>query len=261
MRLAAKGHRAAFLHGLELGQAFGGGGEDAFVGTERAGLLAEFGVGDGHIGHVALLEGAVVGQGLLVLVVAVQLERMLLFGADAIARRHVLAGLQHGVLGIRVVAHVVGHPVLGNAVAAGAAGVGVVHHRPVGLAVGHHQQRAGGRAAGHLLCSHLQRAHTGGAGLLHRGPGHTVDTHHAGDPGQAVEAALLGIGDAEDRKVHRGQVVAPRGERLLAYGGGQRQRVEVGQRALPLGKRGRPVDTVGDEGVHDRVLAWIAHQF
>ncbi len=151
-------------------------------------------------------------------------------------------------------AHVVGHPVFGDAVAARARRVGVVHHRPVGLAVRHHQQRALRGATDHFLRGHLQRAHAGGAGLLHGGAGHAVDAHQAGHVGQAIEAALLRVGHAQQAQVDLRHVETARGQCLFAHRCGQRQGVHVGQRALPFGKGRGPVDTVGNEGLHSACL-------
>ena len=110
MRLAAESDRALGLHRLELCQRLGRGVENAFVRRERAGLFAKAGIGDGHIHHVAALEGAVLGERLLILRVALQHHFVLLLRRDAEAARDVFPGFYHGVFRVGVFVEVVQRP-------------------------------------------------------------------------------------------------------------------------------------------------------
>jgi hypothetical protein len=252
MGLGAEGVSAVRLDRLQLGQPFRGGREDALVGAEHPCLPAEAGVGERRLDHVAALEGAVVGERGLVLGKAGQRHLVQLGAADLEALGSVLRRVDHGVLRERIVAEVVERPFLGQAVAARRAGVRVVHDGAVGHAVGAHHQGAAGAALGDFRRRHLQRPRAGGAGLLHRRAGHVFQAEQAGQPGQAVEAARLRIGDAEDAEIDLLPGNALVFEEPVADRGGQPDAVQVGQRALPPGEGRGPVAAVGNECVcHD----------
>jgi len=97
-------------HGLQAGEALGGGRADALVGAHgdfRLGLLAGFLVpGDAPAGHghelVRVAAGLVGCSGALLRLQAVLVHR---FAADAVALRHHLGGLQHGHVDVRVHGH------------------------------------------------------------------------------------------------------------------------------------------------------------
>jgi len=125
-----------------------------------------------------------------------------------------------------------------------------MHDRAVGLLVGHQQQRARGRAAHHFLRGHLHGTHAGGTRLLHGRSRHTVQAHQTRDIRQTIEAALVGIGESQDRQVNGFGRKLPVRQGALTRAGHQRQWIYLCNRTLPLGERGGPIGTVGDIGVH-----------
>ncbi len=222
-------------------------GEHALVGLDGGHDLAPARVHLVGRDHVALEKARF--DALLVLLVAHQRERVLLFAADVLFLRHVLRGLDHRALRPRVALERVHYPVFRRAGAPRTHRVGVVDVRTVGGLVGAHHQSGLRHAELDALGRELEARRRGRTRLGHHRPRDTGCPDQTGQPGRAVEDVLGRNRPAEHEIVELGRLDFAGGQRLVGHVGGEVHGVQARQAALPLAKRRRPVAASGEIGV------------
>ena len=165
--LSAEGDRSLLTNRPEFSEPVRGGNHDALIAID--GFRDFLVVGRWHSerqAHVTFLKSVLVGQGILILRLAMQHQFMLFLCADAVLAGDVFRGIDHRMSAQWIATEVVHHPVFGRPRAAGRLCVGVIKVRAVGGPVAGDRQRRCRKTGFDLLHSRQQYPRAGGASLV-----------------------------------------------------------------------------------------------